>query len=130
MNEKPTENVVVILTSGKADNGKDATLAFSCGLSAIAMGQNASVFLTSDGAVWGYRGSADGISVQGFPPLKDLIRQYSESGGRIILCSVCHRTCSSGGPDNEPVVEKLPDSEVGGFATILELASNGFTVTF
>ncbi len=49
------QSAVVILTVGKADNGKNATLAFSCALSALAMGHNAAVFLTSDGAVWGYR---------------------------------------------------------------------------
>lgn len=125
-----SENVVVMLTVGKADNGKNATMAFSCALSAIAMGSQAVVFLTSDGAVWGYQGSASGISVQGFPPLESLIEQFLESGGRVILCSVCHRTCSSGGPDEEPVNKKLKLTEIGGFATMLELAMNGVCITF
>lgn len=124
------QNVVVMLTSGKADNGKSATLAFSCGLSALAMGHSAAVFLTSDGAVWGYRGSANGITVQGFPPLTELIEQYTASGGRIILCSVCHKTCSAGGPSEVSQIEKLESTEIGGFATILELAANGTTVSF
>lgn len=123
-------NVVVILTVGKADNGRNATLAFSCALSALAMGHRASVFLTSDGAVWGYRGSSKGISVQGFPPLSDLIEQYLGEGGRLILCSVCHRTCSTGNPDEQPVADKLPQTEVGGFATVLDLAMDGISVTF
>lgn len=124
------QNVVVILTVGKSDNGKNATLAFSCGLSALAMGYSASVFLTSDGAVWGYRGSAAGITVQAFPPLTDLIQQFQEDGGRIILCSVCHRTCSIGSPEDMPTSEKLPGTEVGGFATIIELAVDGASITF
>ena len=127
---EPDKNVVVILTTGKSDNGKNATLAFSCALSAIAMGHDASVFLTSDGAVWGYEGSAKGIAVQGFSPLNDLIEQYVENGGRIILCSVCHKTCSSGDPDNPPKVKKLDKTEIGGFATILELARQGVVVSF
>ncbi|MEZ6115728.1 MAG: DsrE family protein [Pirellulaceae bacterium] len=124
------KNVVVILTVGKSDGGKAATMAFSCGMSAIAMGHNAVVFLTSDGAVWGYQGSADGTQVQGFLPLRELISQYLEQGGRIILCSVCHRTCSVGSPDLPPVAEMVPETEIGGFATILELAMNGMSVTF
>ena len=124
------QNVVVILKVGKADNGKNATLAFSCALSALAMGQNPIVFLTSDGAVWGYKGSAKGIVVQGFPPLSELVDQYLQGGGRLILCSVCHRTCSSGSPDDPATVEKLPETEIGGFATILEHAMNGFSVSF
>ena len=128
--ESESQNAVVILTKGKSDNGKNATLAFSCALSALAMGHVAAVFLTSDGAVWGYRGSAHGITVQGFPPLSQLIEQYLEDGGRLILCSVCHRTCSSGSPEELPTVEKLPQTEIGGFATILELAMGGIAVTF
>ncbi len=125
-----SQNVVVILKVGKSDNGKNATLAFSCALSALAMGQKPAVFLTSDGAVWGYKGSATGIVVQGFPPLAELIKQYLDDGGRLILCSVCHRTCSTGSPNDPATTEKLPETEIGGFATILELAMDGFSVTF
>ncbi|MCA8988842.1 MAG: DsrE family protein [Planctomycetaceae bacterium] len=128
--ESHDRNVVVILTVGKADNGKHATLAFSCAFSALAMGHKASVFLTSDGAVWGYKGSAQGITVQGFPPLQDLINQYLDEGGRLILCSVCHRTCGMGSPDIQYAIEKLPQTEIGGFATILDLAADGVAITF
>ena len=124
------QNVVVVLTVGKSDNGKNATLAFSCGLSALAMGHDTTIFLTSDGAVWGYKGSSNGIAVQGFSPLSDLIGQYLEGGGRLILCSVCHKTCSSGGPEDHASIDKLPETEIGGFATILELAVGGITITF
>lgn len=124
------EYVVVIVTVGKSDNGKLATLGFSCGLSAVSMGRPTAVFLTSDGAVWAFEGSAEGISVQGFPPLFELIRQYLQSGGRIILCSVCHRTCSSGCPNTPSQVAILPQIEMGGFATILDLAIGGTTITF
>lgn len=128
MNSKQ-QQVVIVLTVGKADNGKNATLAFSCGMSALAMGYGATVFLTSDGAVWGYRGSSQGIAVQGFPPLQELLEEYLAQGGRLILCSVCHRTCGPGAP-HDAAAEKLPNVEIGGFATILELASNGVSVSF
>ncbi|SMP58821.1 Predicted peroxiredoxin [Neorhodopirellula lusitana] len=126
----PSEHVVVILTVGKADNGKNATMAFSCGLSSLAMGRPTAVFLTSDGAVWGYTGSSEGIVVQGFPALSELIKQYIEAGGRIILCSVCHRTCSVGGPGDLSAIERLPEIEIGGFATVLDLAIGGTTISF
>ncbi|MCA9079009.1 MAG: DsrE family protein [Planctomycetaceae bacterium] len=124
------KNVVVMLTSGKSDNGKNATLAFSCALSSIALGQPTSVFLTSDGAVWGYHGSASGITVQGFPPLSDLIQQFLDAGGTLLLCSVCHRTCSSGGPDDDPHGRALGQTRIAGFATVVELALNGVCITF
>ena len=94
------------------------------------MGQSATVFLTSDGAVWGYQGSTVGISVQGFPNLEELLAQYLDGGGRLLLCSVCHRTCSTGGPDVAPATEMLPGTEIAGFATVLELAEGGVCITF
>ena len=92
--------------------------------------KNQLFFLTSDGAVWGYKGSVKGIVVQGFPPLSELVEQYLRGGGRLVLCSVCQRTCSTGSPDDLVTIEKFPEVEIGGFATILELAMDGFTVTF
>lgn len=124
------QNVVVVLTAGKADNGKNATLAFSCGLASLAMGHPTHIFLTSDGAIWGYQGSANGIAVQGFPPLIELIDQYVLAMGKIILCSVCHRTCTVGTEDEAFAIRKLPEIQIGGFATMLDLAIGGTTINF
>lgn len=124
------QQTVVILTVGKSDNGKRATLAFSCAMSALAIDQDAVVFLTSDGAVWGYQGSAEGTVTQGFPPLQELIEQFREAGGRLLMCSVCHRTCSSGGIADLPSSSLIDGAEIAGFATVLELAAQGVCVTF
>lgn len=121
--------VTIVLTVGKSDNGKNATLAFSAALAAVAMGHPTAVFMTGDGAVWGYKGSAAGISVQGFPPLAELIQEYQAAGGRLLLCSVCHLTCSSGGPHNTPSVQMLDRTEIAGFATAIELATRGPCLT-
>ncbi|MBB3210474.1 putative peroxiredoxin [Rhodopirellula rubra] len=123
-------NVVIILTAGKADNGKNATMAFSCGVSSLAIAKPTVIFLTSDGAVWGYEGSALGIAVQGFPPLEELIENYLQEGGRIILCSVCSRTCSAGKPSDTYPTKTLPGIQIGGFATVLDLAIGGTTISF
>ncbi len=125
-----SQNVVVILTVGKSDNGKHATLAFSCGLAAIAMGHQAAIFLTGDGSVWGYKGSADGIRTQGFSPLEELIVDYLAEGGRLIQCSVCHRTCSAGSLESTQSIEQFPQVETGGFTAVIDLAMNGTSITF
>lgn len=125
--EKP---VTIILTIGKSDNGKVATLAFSAGLAGISMGQPTTIFLTGEGAVWGFHGSASGIAVQGFPPLDQLIQSYQESGGRILLCSVCYKTCSAGGPSDAPGVAEIPGVQIAGFTTVLELAGRGVCLSF
>lgn len=125
-----TPHILITLRSGKADNGKNATLAFSCGLSALAMGHPATIFLTSDGSVWGFEGTALGIVAQGFPPLSDLIQQYLDGGGEIVLCSVCHKTCSIGSPESNPTVKTLPQVTIGGFAMIIERSVGGLSMTF
>ncbi|MFV0445319.1 MAG: DsrE family protein [Planctomycetaceae bacterium] len=126
----PMKPVTIILTVGKSDNGKTATLAFAAALAAAAMDQPTTLFLTGDGAVWGYKGSGEGISMQGFPPLAQLIDNYREAGGRMLLCSVCHRTCSAGRPQDNPGIEMIDDVEIAGFATALDLASEGACLTF
>lgn len=124
------EKLLIILTEGRADNGRKATLAFSMGLSAVAMNVDVTMFLTSDAAIWGYKGSAKGVSVPGFLPMEELVEQYIDTGGRIALCSTCHLTCGPGEPLSEPDIEKLPCIEVAGMATIIEIALGGTTMTF
>lgn len=124
------QKLLVILTEGKADNGRKATIAFSMGLSALAMEMEVCVFLTSDGAVWGYDKSGFGITVPGFLPLEELIAQFGESGGKLSLCSTCQMTCGAGDPRTGPTAQKLPGVEVVGMATVLEFAIGGTTMTF
>ncbi|MCA9269875.1 MAG: DsrE family protein [Planctomycetales bacterium] len=124
------ESVVVTLTTGKSDNGKMATIALSCALSALALESDTTLFLTSDGSVWGYEGSAKGIVVQGFPPLEDMLAEFLAGGGRLLMCSVCHKTCGVGGPEAHAARPLHPGASVAGFATVVELAKRGTTFTF
>ena len=55
MRNEPDE--LIILTTGKQDRGTRATLAFSWGRAALAMGQEVTMYLTMDGTVWAMRGS-------------------------------------------------------------------------
>ena len=125
-----TQKLLIVLTEGKADNGRKATVAFSMGLSALALGVDVAVFLTSDAAVWGYEQSAYGISVPGFLPLADLIDKFVETGGQLLLCSTCHMTCGAGDPRSAPSVQKLQGIEIAGMASVIEFAIGGTTMTF
>ena len=105
-------------------------MAFSCGLAALAIGQSATIFLTSEGTVWGFEGSGIDIQVQGFLPLSQLIAQFADSGGSIILCSVCQQTCGPISPLLNASLPILKNAEIGGFATILERSIGGLSLTF
>ena len=120
----------VMLTTGKADHGKAATLGFSCAVASVAMGNETTVFLTGDGSVWGYQESATGTALQGFPPLGELIADFLESGGEIFICAVCHRTCSIDGPDASRNDQLIAGVKIGGFTVAIEKAQRGPLVTF
>jgi uncharacterized protein involved in oxidation of intracellular sulfur len=80
---------LITLTTGKSDRGTRATLAFSWGCAALAMGKQVSIFLTMDGTVWAIRGATKGVEVGGFEPLENYIDQFLSLGGEILVCAPC-----------------------------------------
>jgi len=80
---------MIVLTTGKQDRGTRATLAFSWGCIALAMGQKVALYLTMDGTVWAAQGAMKGVAVAGFEPLKDYHEQFVALGGEILVCAPC-----------------------------------------
>ena len=80
---------MIVLTTGKQDRGTRATLAFSWGCAALAMGQRVALYLTMDGTVWAVQGSDRGGAVSGFEPLGEYVEQFLALGGEILVCAPC-----------------------------------------
>ncbi|MEB4591931.1 DsrE family protein [Candidatus Thiothrix sp. Deng01] len=121
---------VVVLTSGKEDGGKRATLAFAAACSAAAMDMNPHVFLIGDGSYWAYEGHTHGIHAAGFPPLEDLVENYLDLGGNLYVCSACDQVCSVA-PDNSfPLPAKRVGIEPRGLASVLQYTVSGGSITF
>jgi len=85
----PQPDLLIVLTTGKQDRGTRATLAFTWGCAALAMGQSVAVFLTMDGAIWGLRDGTRGVAVDGFEPLATYVEQFLGLGGRMLACAPC-----------------------------------------
>lgn len=80
--------LLINCTHGRED-AERATLAFVVGNVAASADQEVVVLLTIEG-VWNVtRGYADGISKEGFQPLRDVMQSFVSNGGKIWACGAC-----------------------------------------
>jgi predicted peroxiredoxin len=80
----------VSLTASK-DNCDRATVAFVVANAALGSGQDTLVFLSIEGVRLSQKGYADDIHEDGFAPLKDLMANFANAGGKIFVCSPCFK---------------------------------------
>ncbi len=81
---------VVSLTHGK-DNTDKATVAFVVANAAVASDKETLVFLSIEGTRLSQPGYADSIHEEGFAPLKELMTNFANAGGKIFVCSPCFK---------------------------------------
>ena len=79
---------LVSLTHAKNDTDK-ATVAFVVANAAVASDKEAIVFLSIEAVRLSQPGYADDIHEEGFAPLKDLMTNFVNAGGKIYVCSPC-----------------------------------------
>ena len=80
----------VSLTCAKDDTDK-ATVAFVVANAALGSEKETVVFLTTEGVRLSQRGYADDVREDGFLPLKELMDNFAEAGGTIMVCAPCFR---------------------------------------
>ena len=81
---------VINLTHSKNDTDK-ATVAFVVANAAVASDKDTLVFLSIEGVRLAQTGYADDIHEEGFAPLKELMTNYVNAGGKIYVCSPCFK---------------------------------------
>lgn len=107
-----------------ADDPERATIPFIAAATAAASGFDAVVVCTID-AVWlGLPGRADEVESSGQPALGDLLRQLTDAGGEVWLCSAC--TTKRGITGDQQLVT---GASIVGAATIVEALSTGRALT-
>lgn len=119
---------LIILSTGRSDSGKKATLALHIGLGALAMGEEVYLYLAMDGACWAFEQCSDGVRVPNDEPVSAYMTQFQELGGRVLVCSRCaDGLCGEQCPAEKTMIGEV---QYAGTASIAELASESTVYTF
>jgi len=124
------ETLVVLLTTGRDDDGKRATLAFTAATCAAAMDKRTIIFMVGDGAYWAYEGRTAGVRQKGFPLLGELMDFLIEMGGEMYVCSTCDEVCSVPSDDEAEDLKRHPAIQPRGMSAVLSDMTDGHAVTF
>ena len=127
--KQANRNYVVMLTCGGNDGGKRATLAFATACAALSLDLDTHVFLIGDGSHWAYEGNSDPVTEPGFPPLSELMDDFTDLGGEIYICATCERVCSAPGKDGQER-KRRPEIQPQGLASVLSYMVGGTSITF
>jgi len=119
---------LIILSTGRSDNGKKATLALQIGIGALAVGDDVNLYLAMDGACWAFKQCSNGVCVPGDRPVSEYVVEFQELGGNIMLCSRCAEgLCGEQCPKERDLI---PGADYAGMATVAELACESVVYTF
>lgn len=110
--------LVVSITNAR-NNPDSATVGFVVANAGIAAGQEVYVWLSLDGVYLSQQGYADGIQVEGFKPLSELITSFVDNGGQVITCPPCFK---SRGLDEGKLVR---NAVLAGGARLVEILGQG-----
>ena len=80
----------VSITNAKNDTDR-ATVGFVVANAAVGSDQETMVFLSTEGVRLAVEGYADDIHESGFAPLKELLTNFVDGGGTILVCSPCFK---------------------------------------
>ena len=108
----------VSLSFAKNDADK-ATVAFVVANAAVASSQETVVFLSTEAVRLAVKGYADDIHEEGFAPLKELMTNFANAGGKMYVCSPCFK---KRGLDETKLV---PGAVIVGGAKLVEFLAQG-----
>jgi predicted peroxiredoxin len=82
------DKAVISLTTGLED-AERVTVAFLVAVGAAESGRSTLMFLTKEAVRLALDGVAVGTACDGCPSLPDLLKRYTDAGGRYYVCPIC-----------------------------------------
>ncbi len=83
------EEKIMLFATHAGEDPERASLPFVVGNAALAMDVKAIVVLQGTGVYLAKKGYIENVFAGGLPPLKELVDNFKEQGGRIFVCSPC-----------------------------------------
>ena len=80
---------IVIISTKAFEDPERATIPFVMANAALASDTGVALILQTTGVVVAVKGMAKHIRAEAFPPLEDLLKSFTELGGRLLVCSPC-----------------------------------------
>lgn len=108
----------VSVTNAKNDPDR-ATVGFVVANAAVGSEQETMVFLSTEGVRLAVEGYADDIHEDGFSPLKDLLTNFVNGGGTILVCSPCFKKREL------DETKLIPGATIVGGAKLVEFLADG-----
>lgn len=85
---KPKEKIVYVVTCA-GENPERATIPFVMANAALSMDLSVTVILQGPGVFLAKKGYLEHVFAGGLPPLRDLVKNLLDTGGRILVCVPC-----------------------------------------
>jgi len=82
------KRLVLMVTHGP-ESSELATIPFVMAVTAQASDVDVLMGFQANGVMLTIKGMADHVAASGFPPLKDLLKTYIDSGGKMYVCGPC-----------------------------------------
>ena len=83
-----TDKLLIVSTHSE-DDAERAIIPFVLGLTALSSGIESVILLQIMGVYMAKKGFAKNVVEHSFPPVKELIDQYLEAGGKLLVCNPC-----------------------------------------
>lgn len=112
---------LLISVTHSNDDADKATVGFVVANAAVASDQDTTVFLSCEGARLAQQVTIDGIHEDGFAPLTELVANFVEGGGHLLVCSPCAK---KRGISEADIID---GAQIVGGARVVELLAGGAT---